>query len=218
MKDRINNVFLNLLLNQDIQKLSAGRSFGKDKPLHSQQVETSPVKHLIILTSIITAQYCFINPIMASAAVQRPQTELFSVPVDHSQQPLTTIKNVRSSYTKQPRDVVTTVNYFKANEDGSPPAPTYVGKPETYDRPTSPRTVTVHDVRGSEDKFTLDTTGFQVVNHKSEEKDFLDDEHIKSVYYPEIEELLKKTYRFIHSMITTATDSSQHRGLQDLYI
>jgi len=39
----------------------------------------------------------------------------------------------------------------------------------------------------------LDKTGFQIVKHASAEKDFLDDDQIKKVYYPEVEELLKKT-------------------------
>jgi len=93
----------------------------------------------------------------------------------------------------QPHDVITTLNYFKENEDGSPPHPSYVGRPETYDRPVQPQTVTVHDIRGSEDKYSLDSTGFQIANHESVEKEFLDEEKIKTVYYKEVEDLLKKT-------------------------
>lgn len=92
----------------------------------------------------------------------------------------------------QPRDVSTTLNYYKDNEDGSPPAPAYVGKPETYDRPTVPQTVTIHDIRGSEEKHTLDLTGFQIVHHESVEREFIDEEKIKDNYYKETEELLKK--------------------------
>lgn len=65
-------------------------------------------------------------------------------------------------------------------------------KPSSYDRPVHAVNVTVHDIRGSEDQYTLDTTGFQIVNHVSQEKDFVDDEKIKSDYYKEIEELLKR--------------------------
>jgi len=52
--------------------------------------------------------------------------------------------------------------------------------------------VVVHDIRGSEHEYTLDTKGFQVVKHESKEKEFLNDDQIKKVYYPETEELLKR--------------------------
>lgn len=93
----------------------------------------------------------------------------------------------------KPRDIVTTFNYYKDPEDGSAPAPTYSNKPESYERPQITQKLVVHDIRGSEDKYTLDTEGFQIVKHESKEKDFVDEEHIKAVYYPETEELLKKT-------------------------
>jgi len=92
----------------------------------------------------------------------------------------------------KPRDVTTIFNYFKDNEDGSPPAPSYVAKPETYFRPVIPTKAVVHDIRGTENQYTLDTKGFQIVKHESKEKEFLDDEQIKRIYYPETEELLKK--------------------------
>jgi hypothetical protein len=88
-------------------------------------------------------------------------------------------------------DVETQLNYFKPNEDGSPPHPTYVDRPETYERPFESHQVTVKDVRGSEDKFTLDQNGFQFHKHVAQEKDFLDDAQIKDVYYKETEQLLK---------------------------
>lgn len=119
---------------------------------------------------------------MASAAVQQSSgahTTTF--------EPLTT---VQSGITKH--DVHTTLNYHKPNPDGTPPAPSYVGKPETYQRPTEPVDVTVHDIRGEADKYTLDGAGFQLYNFPSTEKDFLDDEKIKAEYYPETERLLKE--------------------------
>lgn len=91
----------------------------------------------------------------------------------------------------QGRDVQTQLNFFKDNEDGSPPAPTYVDKPESYERPSDTRDVTIHDVRGREDEFSIYKQGFQIYSHVSQEKDFLDDEKIKEVYYPETEQLLK---------------------------
>jgi hypothetical protein len=64
-------------------------------------------------------------------------------------------------------------------------------KPDNEPRPFVAQNVVVHDISGEEDKYTLDSHGFQYVKHESKEKDFLDDEQIKAQYYPEIEQLLK---------------------------
>lgn len=62
---------------------------------------------------------------------------------------------------------------------------------QTYERPHTALPVTVHDISGEEEKYTLDSHGFQIYKHLSLEKDFLDDEEIKASYYPETEQLLK---------------------------
>ncbi|KAJ2997519.1 hypothetical protein NUW58_g627 [Xylaria curta] len=90
-----------------------------------------------------------------------------------------------------PSEVEAVLNYFKDNEDGSPPAPTYVDKPQTYERPVAPQHVKITNIAGRESEFSLDKQGFQVYPNVAEEKDFTDDEHIKAVYYPETEQLLK---------------------------
>ncbi|KAK8113551.1 7alpha-cephem-methoxylase P8 chain related protein [Apiospora sp. TS-2023a] len=110
-------------------------------------------------------------------------------------------------------DVDTILNFHKPNEDGSPPHPTYTDRPETYERPTDPRQVRVTDVTGRESSFTLDKDGFQFVKNTAQEKDFLDDEHIKAVYYPEVEVLLKnvtgasKVFIFDHTIRRGDVDS-----------
>jgi len=53
--------------------------------------------------------------------------------------------------------------------------------------------VVIHDISGEESKYTVDSHGFQYVNHESKEKDFVDDKKIKAEYYPEVEQLLKDT-------------------------
>jgi len=88
-------------------------------------------------------------------------------------------------------DVATELNYYQDPGDGTLPAPFYVGQPNTADRPHAPLSVIIHDIAGNEDKYTLDSHGFQFVKHESKEKDFLDDEKIKAEYYPEVEQLLK---------------------------
>ncbi|POS71206.1 hypothetical protein DHEL01_v210401 [Diaporthe helianthi] len=91
----------------------------------------------------------------------------------------------------KPHDVKTVLDYHKDNEDGSPPHPTYVDRPETFFRPFESHSVTVRDVDGHQDDYSLDGNGFQFHQHTANEKDFLDDEQIKQGYYKETEQLLK---------------------------
>jgi hypothetical protein len=128
---------------------------------------------------------------MAAATTQRP-FDPFTSPSSLTSPEVSITSTPKASSTHKPRDIETTLNYFKANEDGSPPAPTYVARPETYNRPIEPHRATVHDIRGRESEFTLDKTGFEIVKHQSAEKDFLDEEKIKQVYYKEVEDILKK--------------------------
>ncbi|ESK90000.1 hypothetical protein Moror_7930 [Moniliophthora roreri MCA 2997] len=53
-------------------------------------------------------------------------------------------------------------------------------------------TLPIENVRGKEDTFTLDNSGFQFVKHISAHKAFNDDAEIEKEYYPESVELLKK--------------------------
>lgn len=91
-------------------------------------------------------------------------------------------------------DVVADFHYYKDPGDGSEPHPSIAGKPETYERVPETRSLTVHDIRGTEDQYSLDKNGFQIYHHQSAEKDFRDDEQIKKIYYPEIENLLKEAF------------------------
>ncbi|KAJ4366555.1 hypothetical protein N0V95_000222 [Ascochyta clinopodiicola] len=120
---------------------------------------------------------------MATAAVSSPTP----VPTYNPQ----TIQSAQEPKTTGPQDVQTVLNYHKPNEDGSPPHPTYVDRPETYDRPVETHPTTVTDARGRENEFSLDANGFQFYKHASVEKDFINDEQIKDQYYKETEQLLK---------------------------
>ena len=120
---------------------------------------------------------------MASAAVQQPTGHTTSF------EPLTTTTDAAPK--DKQHNVHTTLNYYKDPGDGAGPPPPYVRQPETYERPTYPLPVTVTDVRGHEAEYNLDNKGFQFYKHASVEKDFKDDDHIKAVYYPEVEQLLK---------------------------
>lgn len=101
------------------------------------------------------------------------------------------VEPLRVDKTSKKHNVATVLNYYADPGDGSPPAPTYVGRPETYNRPHVEQNVVINDISGDESKYTLDSHGFQIWNHQSREKEFLDDEKIKAEYYPETEQLLK---------------------------
>nr|VWO99179.1 N/A [Ganoderma boninense] len=92
-----------------------------------------------------------------------------------------------------PHGVPTSLNYY--TPIGTEEPYQYVLSPPAGKEPNNigldPRDVTVHDARGRESEFSLDTNGFQFVNYPSVEKEFDDDERIKEVYYPEVEKLLK---------------------------
>ncbi|EXJ89559.1 hypothetical protein A1O3_02626 [Capronia epimyces CBS 606.96] len=122
---------------------------------------------------------------MASAAVQQPTGHSTSF------EPLTTQLKGSSGPQPEKHHVHTQLNYYKDPGDGSAPPPSYVNKPETYERPYEPLDVSVHDIRGEEKNYSLDQNGFEIYRHASVEKDFVDDDQIKAQYYPETEQLLK---------------------------
>lgn len=93
-----------------------------------------------------------------------------------------------------PRDVQTTLNYYAPldtqlpyNYIDEPPA----GVPKSNVGEDT-RPVVVHDARGKGDALGLDVSGFQFVHSPTVEKDFVDEDKIKSVYYAEVEDILKK--------------------------
>ncbi|EJF59035.1 hypothetical protein DICSQDRAFT_65724 [Dichomitus squalens LYAD-421 SS1] len=92
-----------------------------------------------------------------------------------------------------PRDVPTTLNFYKPLDEEPPHRYAYAveGKPQT-NVGSEPHPAVVHDVRGREAEFSLDKNGFQWVHWPSVAKDFVDDEVIKEKYYPEVERLLKE--------------------------
>ncbi|KAI0357450.1 hypothetical protein OH77DRAFT_1422309 [Trametes cingulata] len=94
-----------------------------------------------------------------------------------------------------PHDVPTTLNYYAPLDGSDEPPYAYVQPPEGKPRSnvgSEPHPVVVHDARGHEDEFTLDKNGFQFVKWPSKEKTFDDEERIKTQYYAETEEILKK--------------------------
>jgi hypothetical protein len=89
-------------------------------------------------------------------------------------------------------NVETTLNYWDDPGDGSRPTPIFIGKGRiTNERPHRAHNVLVSDISGDENKYTLDSTGFQYCHRVSCEKDFVDEEAIQAAYYDECKELLK---------------------------
>jgi len=106
----------------------------------------------------------------------------------------TTLSGVQDSSYIPLGPVVTEINFFRAPEDGSKPYNFVEKQPEgiaqrNYSEDV--REVEINDIRGREAEFNLDKDAFQTVSGiSSEEKEFTDDEHIKKVYYPEVEKLI----------------------------
>ncbi len=72
---------------------------------------------------------------------------------------------------------------------------TYTTKPGTTPEQRTgkyeQRTVTIQDGRPLIDQFSLEREGFVFVNHETKVKDFYNEEEVRSVYYPEMEQLVK---------------------------
>ena len=54
------------------------------------------------------------------------------------------------------------------------------------------QTVAIRNGRELLSKFSLDTNGFVLTEHETAVKDFYDPDEVKSVYYPEVERLIKR--------------------------
>ncbi|KAF6844636.1 hypothetical protein CMUS01_00926 [Colletotrichum musicola] len=93
----------------------------------------------------------------------------------------------------KPRNVHATINYYRDPGDGTEHAPSIAGKRSTFNQPSIDLETVITDITGSEDLYTLDSHGFQLYRHTSTLKDFSDDRLIKDLYYPEVEDLVRKT-------------------------
>ena len=88
--------------------------------------------------------------------------------------------------------VEATLNYF-AESSAKPVIYTYEpppGIPRTTGK-SEPHSVLIRNARLAE-KLSLDREGFQLVNHETAMQDFYNRDEVQAVYYPEIEQLLKK--------------------------
>lgn len=88
-------------------------------------------------------------------------------------------------------NVRATLNYI-VNTGVKPVAETY-GRDGLERRNTStfaPQSVLIHEGRPLRDTFTLDGSGFELIDHPTAMKSFYDPEELRAVYYPEVERLI----------------------------
>ncbi|KAE9983500.1 hypothetical protein EG328_009840 [Venturia inaequalis] len=69
---------------------------------------------------------------------------------------------------------------------------TYPGTAFEKRRKHVPHDVRINDMRSVRDDFTLDKSGFELINHKTAVQDFSNDEEVKAKYYPEVRDIIKK--------------------------
>ncbi|PSS37524.1 hypothetical protein PHLCEN_2v638 [Hermanssonia centrifuga] len=95
-----------------------------------------------------------------------------------------------------PHDVPTHLHYYAPIGKDAPFQ--YVYDPpageEKHNLGEDTHPTVIHDARGKVEEYglSLDTSGFQFVNHTSSVKEFTDKATIEGVYYKEVEEILKK--------------------------
>ena len=85
----------------------------------------------------------------------------------------------------------TTLYYYLELKDGGI-VQTYPGTAFEKRRKHVPHDMIITDMRSKKEEFTLHKNGFQLCENVTDEKDFLDENHVKKVFYPACEKLIKK--------------------------
>lgn len=91
-------------------------------------------------------------------------------------------------------DIKAPISFYAPPADGATPFNYVEDPPEGMPKNNfiyENKEIDIHDIRGRESQFNLNDHAFAVVGGiESQEKDFADDEHIKQVYYPEVEKTI----------------------------
>jgi hypothetical protein len=121
-----------------------------------------------------------------------------------------------------PDTIEATVNYLL--DTGEMPW-TYSGGPGStdvrYGGAPDPRKVVIHDGRPHVAEFTLDRDGFRFVRHDTKVHDFLDEDEVRRVYYPEMEALVKaesgasRVVIFDHTLRTADDEVREARKIRE---
>src|SRR5690348_17287658 len=93
-----------------------------------------------------------------------------------------------------PKTLTSTLHYLKRGTER--PARYRIEPPPGVPRWNGiddPHTVRIEDARGRESEFTLDRNGFTLIKAPTAVQNFYEPDQIKSVYYPEVERLLRDT-------------------------
>lgn len=75
--------------------------------------------------------------------------------------------------------------------------------------------VAIHDARPIAGRVSLDANGFSLIDHESAVRDFFDDEEVRRVYYPEVEQILKQATGAYRVHIFDHTTRRRVVGAQD---
>jgi hypothetical protein len=84
-----------------------------------------------------------------------------------------------------------------------------------------PRKVAIHDGRPHVGEFTLDRDGFRFMRHDTKVEDFLDEDEVRRVYYPEMEALVKaqsgasRVVIFDHTLRTADDEVREARKIRE---
>src|SRR5579862_3720421 len=122
-----------------------------------------------------------------------------------------------------PATIEASANYYRDN--GETPY-TFTGGPGSTEvrsnQTPDPRTVTMHNGRPFIDRFTLDRDGFRFVGHDTKMRDFLDEDEVRRVYYPEMEALIKaetgasRVVVFDHTLRTADDAMREERKIREV--
>jgi hypothetical protein len=122
-----------------------------------------------------------------------------------------------------PDVIEATVNYVENNGER---LFTYTGAPGGNDKRQGgsydPRTVKMHNGRLETDRFVLDRDGFRFVPHPTKIRDFYDEDEIRSVYYPEMIELIKaesgakRVVVFDHTLRTADDEMREAKKIREV--
>ena len=115
-----------------------------------------------------------------------------------------------------------TLNYYR--DTGEKPF-TYTGGPGSTEVRSGgkpdPRKVAIHNGRPHAAEFMLDRDGFRFVPHDTKVRDFLDEDEVRRVYYPEMEALVKmesgaaRVVIFDHTLRTADDEVREARKIRE---
>jgi hypothetical protein len=136
---------------------------------------------------------------------------------------LQVIERDRTLEADTPQAVEATLNYIV---DTGEQIFTQTGDPGSLDLRAGgqlePRRVTIRNGRAFTDRFVLEQEGFRFLRHDTKVVDFFNDEEVRQVYYPEVEDLVEsetgaaRIFVFDHTLRTADDDLRQARRIREV--